>query len=102
MEALEAVAVRVLPVTDQDVRDMLSQMPAASVLDAFRGMRPVARARLEESLLRLAQLAADFDEMAEIDLNPFVASARAAACQVVDARIVLGAWSHAGQRPAPR
>jgi acyl-CoA synthetase (NDP forming) len=89
VEALDAVAVRVLPVTDQDVRDMLSQMPAASVLDSFREMQPVARTRLEESLLRLAQLAADFDEIAEIDLNPFVASARPAACEALDARIVF-------------
>jgi acyl-CoA synthetase (NDP forming) len=89
VEALDAVAVRVLPVTDKDARDMLSHMPGARVLDAFRGMRPVARTRLEEALLRLAQLAVDFDEIAGIDVNPFVASARPAACQALDARIVL-------------
>lgn len=89
VEALEAVALRVLPVTDQDVREMLREMPGARVLDAFRGLPPIARATLEESLLRLAQLASDFPAIGEIDVNPFVVAARAADCKAVDARVLL-------------
>lgn len=89
VEALEAVAVRVLPVTDQDVREMLAEMPGARILGAFRGLPPVARAPLEESVLRLAQLASDFEAIAEIDVNPFVVSADPRAAKAVDARILL-------------
>jgi acetyltransferase len=89
VEALDAVAVRVLPVTDQDVREMLREMPGARALGQFRGRPPVAITRLEESLLRLAQLATDFSRIAEIDVNPFVVSARPTACKAVDARILL-------------
>lgn len=90
VEVLEAVEVRVLPVTDQDVREMLAEIPGARILETFRGLPPVAGARLEESLLRLAQLASDFETIAEIDVNPFVVSADPAACKAVDARILLG------------
>jgi len=90
-EALEAVVLRVLPVTDYDVRAMLAEMPGGRVLGAFRGWEPVALPTVEESLLRLAQLASDFPMISEVDLNPFMASSHPAACQAVDARIVLAA-----------
>lgn len=90
VEALEAVAVRVLPVTDQDVREMLAEMPGSRILGAFRGRPPVALPRLEQSLLRLAQLCLEFEAIAEVDVNPFVVSADPAGCKAVDARILLG------------
>lgn len=89
VEALEAAAVRVLPITDRDVHEMVSEMPGSRVLGAFRGLKPVASARLEETLLRLAQLASEYPAIADIDLNPFVVSADPAACKAVDARILL-------------
>lgn len=89
VEALDAISLRVLPVTDQDVRDMLTEMPGARVLQAFRGLSPVAEPRLEESVLKLAQLAMDFEVIAEIDVNPFIVSAEPATCKAVDARILL-------------
>jgi acetyltransferase len=89
VEALEAVTARVLPVTDHDVREMLREMPGARMLGAFRGLGPVAGGTLEESLLRLAQLAEDFPAIREIDVNPFAVSAKPLACRAVDARILL-------------
>jgi len=89
VEALEAVALRVLPVTDQDAREMLREMPGARVLGAFRGLPPIAGSTLEESLLRLAQLAEDFPTLSEVDVNPFVVAARIADCKAVDARVLL-------------
>jgi acyl-CoA synthetase (NDP forming) len=89
VEAMNAVALRLLPVTDEDVRALLEEMPGAGVLGAFRGMRPVARGRLEESLLRLAQLADEFPAIASIDVNPFLASHPPGGCKAVDARILL-------------
>lgn len=64
-------------------------MPGSRVLGAFRGRQAVARARLEEVLARLAQLAREHPAIEEIDLNPFVASADPARCQALDARILL-------------
>lgn len=89
VEALEAASVAVFPVTDRGVREMVEEMPGSRVLGAFRGLQPVASARLEESLLRLAQLAGEHPAIADIDLNPFVVSADPDACKAVDARILL-------------
>jgi acyl-CoA synthetase (NDP forming) len=89
VEALEAVALRALPATKEDIRELLDDMPGSRVLGAFRGRPPVARAQVEEALARLAQLAREHPAIAEIDLNPFVASADPARCVALDARIVL-------------
>ena len=89
VEALDAVALRALPATDEDIRQLLDEMPGSRVLGAFRGRQPVARARIEEALARLAQLAREHPAVEEIDLNPFVASADPARCQALDARILL-------------
>ena len=88
-EALDAAALRALPVTDQDIRELLDEMPGSRVLGAFRGQAPAARQRLEEALARLAQLASEHPAIQEIDLNPFTASADPARCQALDARILL-------------
>ena len=56
----------------------------------MRGERPVALALLEESLLRLSQLVSDFeDDLAELDLNPFIVTERADRSFIVDARVGL-------------
>ena len=47
-------------------------------------------ALLEESLLRLSQLVSDFeDDLAELDLNPFIVTERADRSFIVDARVGL-------------
>lgn len=89
VEVLEAVAARILPVSDQDVREMLAELPGARVLEAFRGQPPVERKILADTLLRLAQLAQDFEAIAEIDVNPFLSAAEPGSSLAVDARVLL-------------
>ena len=43
----------------------------------------------EDALLRLSQLAHDFEEIKEIDLNPVIALEKGKGCRVVDARVIL-------------
>ncbi len=97
VEALDAVALRVLPVTECDVRDMLAEMPGAKVLGAFRGLPAADVGAIACALLRLAQLASDFDSIAEIDINPLAIADADGRPVALDARIVL----NAAGAPAP-
>ncbi|RME56852.1 MAG: hypothetical protein D6795_00560, partial [Deltaproteobacteria bacterium] len=59
------------------------------VLAGVRGEAGVCEEALVEALLRLSQLAADFPEIAEIDINPFLAFPQREASMAVDGRIRL-------------
>jgi acyl-CoA synthetase (NDP forming) len=90
VEVLRDVAVRIHPITDLEARAMIERVKGYPLLAGARGEPPVAVARIEEGLLRLSQLVSDFeDELAELDLNPFIITERPEDSFVVDARISL-------------
>ena len=56
----------------------------------YRGAPPCDVAALEEVLLRVAQLADQVPQLAEMDLNPIIATPNG--CVAVDARMRLVPW----------
>jgi acetyltransferase len=97
VEVMRDVSIRIHPLTDVGARLMVERIRGFPLLAGARGEPPVARERIEECLLRLSQLVSDFEgEIAEIDVNPFVAMERADQSCVVDARILL-----TGRRAVP-
>ena len=78
-------AFRVLPMTDVDAHELIRQVKGAPLLFGYRGSTPVDAAALETVLLRVAQLAEDVPEIAEMDLNPVICGAWGASA--VDVRI---------------
>jgi acyl-CoA synthetase (NDP forming) len=74
---------RALPLTDRDAAAMWRELHAAPLLTGYHGAPAMDTDRLEQLLLRVAQLAEDFPEVTELDLNPVVAvSAGVAALDV--------------------
>jgi acyl-CoA synthetase (NDP forming)/GNAT superfamily N-acetyltransferase len=74
---------RSLPLTDRDAGAMWRELSAAPLLTGYRGTPAMDTDALEQLLLRVAQLAEDFPEVSELDLNPVVAiPARVAALDV--------------------
>jgi acetyltransferase len=57
------------------------------ILKGIRGEKPVAFETITETLLRLSQLAHDFPEIVELDINPFMTFTESDRCKAVDARI---------------
>jgi hypothetical protein len=51
---------------------MWRELHAAPLLTGYRGTAAMATDGLEQLLLRVAQLAEDFPEVSELDLNPVV------------------------------
>jgi acetyl coenzyme A synthetase (ADP forming)-like protein len=76
---------RVVPVTDHDAAELVRSLRGSPLLFGYRGRPPADVAALERVILKIAQLAADLPEVAEVDLNPVIVSDTGAT--VVDARV---------------
>jgi acyl-CoA synthetase (NDP forming)/GNAT superfamily N-acetyltransferase len=84
-EVLGDHAARLTPLTDADADELIHGVHAAPLLLGHRGSPPVDTAALADVLLRVSRLADDLPEVAELDLNPVIATPGGA--QAVDARI---------------
>lgn len=91
-DLIDERAFRLLPITDLDAAELVDSGRGARLLTGFRGSEPCDRLALEQLLVRLAQLAGDLPEVAELDLNPIRAYSRGAV--VLDAKVRIA--------PAPR
>ena len=67
-------AFRILPLTDVDAAELVRSVRAAPLLFGHRGRPAVDVVALEDVILRVAALADAVPEVAELDLNPVVAS----------------------------
>jgi acetyltransferase len=87
VEALGDVRFRVAPIGPLDAHDMLHGIRGVAILEGVRGAPPVDFAALGDALQRVSQLAVDFPEIAELDINPLLAFPTGVTA--VDARILL-------------
>jgi len=88
-ELLDDVSFRVLPITQEDARQMVSETRGARVLQGYRGQAPVSPDLLVDLLLRAARFGLDLgDRLESADLNP-VAVWRGEH-RVLDAKVVVG------------
>lgn len=69
-ELLDDRAYAVPPLTDTELSDLVRSVRAAPLLFGHRGTEPVDVAALEDVIARLARLADDLPEVAELALNP--------------------------------
>ena len=84
-ELLGEVRFAPAPLTDVDADELVGAGRAGVLMAGVRGAAPADSAALSDLVQRLAQLALDFPQIAELDLNPIVA--KPDGCLVVDARI---------------
>lgn len=89
VEVLHDVAIRVAPLREHDIRDMLDEIRGRALLDGARGQPPVNRNVLVEVLRRLSDLMVSQPRIAELDLNPVLAYPDR--LLAVDARVMLEA-----------
>lgn len=71
-EVLKDIALARVPLADRDVTELLDSIRATRILGAFRGAPPVDRDALSAVIRAVAQIALDFPEVAEIDINPLL------------------------------
>jgi acetate---CoA ligase (ADP-forming) len=80
---------RIAPLTDFDAHELVLGGKAGRLVRGFRGAPAADAGALVDLVLRLARLADDVPEVAELDLNPVIA--RPDGCVAVDSRIRLRA-----------
>ena len=85
VELLDDVATVLLPIGPERARDLISETRMAKLLGPYRNMDAVDMAALVDVLVAVSELATTLPDMAEMDINPLLASP-AGLC-AVDARI---------------
>jgi acyl-CoA synthetase (NDP forming) len=91
---------RILPLTDQDAHDMVRSIRGAPLLLGHRGAPLCDVAAVEDVVLRVARLAEEVPQVAEMDLNPLIASPTGAVA--IDVRIRLAPWRRQAERDVRR
>jgi acyl-CoA synthetase (NDP forming) len=76
---------RIAPLTDEDARELVTSGKAGELVRGFRGKPAADEQALTDLLHRLSRLGEDLREVAELDLNPVIASPDGGVA--VDARI---------------
>ncbi len=89
VEGLRDTAFALAPLSRPDADTLLASTWAGRRLRGYRSLPPADRAAVVEVVLRLAQLAADFPDLAEIEINPLRALPDGQGAVAVDVRIVV-------------
>ena len=87
VELMKDVTLRILPVNEDDIRTMITEINAYPLISGYRGMKP----KDEETLVRIITSVAKFfeenDNVKEFDINPLRLYEEGACA--VDARIII-------------
>jgi len=86
-ELLGDKATRLAPLTDVDAHEAVRELRAAPLLFGYRGGPTVDVEQVEQLLVRVGLLAHEIPELAELDLNPVIATPTGAVA--VDAKVRL-------------
>jgi acetyltransferase len=88
-ELMKDFAIRLPPLTDLDVKEMVKSIKMAKMLEGYRDTPASDTDSLEDLLLRLSGMVEDIHELSELDFNPVKVMPKGDGCWVVDARIML-------------
>ncbi|MFZ0184228.1 MAG: 3-hydroxypropionate--CoA ligase [Nitrosotalea sp.] len=87
-EIFKDVAFRMLPITLDDAKSMLTELKGSKILSGFRGAKPIDLTMLAKAIVQIGKIGVDnanyFDS---IDFNPIVVYPKS--YYVVDAKIIL-------------
>jgi acetyl coenzyme A synthetase (ADP forming)-like protein len=87
VEVLKDVTFRLAPASEADALSMIDGIAAAEILRGVRGAPPADRAAIARIIVAVSNLAADFPEIQELDLNPVFA--RPDGAIAADVRIIV-------------
>jgi acetyl coenzyme A synthetase (ADP forming)-like protein len=91
VEGLRDIGFALAPMTEEEGESLLESTWAGRKLKGYRNLPPADRPAVLEALHRLAQLAADFPELAEIEINPLRVLGTGQGALALDARARLAA-----------
>jgi acetyl coenzyme A synthetase (ADP forming)-like protein len=89
VEVMKDVTFHLAPITADEAIQMLTATRSYEILQGARGHRKVDLAAIGGGLQRISQLATDFPQVVELDINPFMVGEGGTEPCVIDARISL-------------
>ena len=89
VEILKDVSTRIAPLTRQDIRSMITEIKSFPILAGARGQRPADLDALEDLIARVTQIAIDFPQVQELEVNPLLLGEEGEGAWAVDALITL-------------
>ncbi len=89
VEIFKDVSFRVLPVGKNDALSMLEEIKSSPLLHGARGTKPSDIESLQETIIRLGQMAMECPQIRELDINPLIVLSDHDGCYVADAKIML-------------
>jgi acyl-CoA synthetase (NDP forming) len=87
VEILKDVTFRIAPITEDEAREMITEVKAYPLLKGYRNMPPADIDSIVKILLNTSSLVTQHEEIKELDLNPIMVYAKGA--KTVDARIII-------------
>jgi acetyltransferase len=89
VEVLEDVAFGLAPITAEEASQMLASTRSYALLRRARGQAQVDLGAISRGLQRISQLVTDFEQIAEMEINPYTVGEPGTEPMVVDAQMTL-------------
>jgi acetyl coenzyme A synthetase (ADP forming)-like protein len=89
VEIMKDVSQRIAPLTEEGVDEMIRSIRAYPILTGARGRRPADIEALRKIIIGVAQIAMDFPEITELEINPVMVGDAGQGCGAVDALVTI-------------
>ncbi len=89
VEVLKDVSFRIAPLSVESADAMMREIRSFPLLRGVRGEAPADIKGIRDALVRLSQMAMDFPEIVEADINPLLVCPKGQGVVAVDARITI-------------
>ena len=90
VEVLKDISFRIVPLSQEDAHEMIRETRTFPLLRGVRGEPEADIEAIEKSLLVLSQMAVDFPQIIEADINPLLVQQRGQGVVAIDARFTIG------------
>ncbi len=87
---LRDVSFGLAPLSDEEASRMIMETRASALLKGIRGEAPSDIGALKEVMLRVSQIALDFPEILELDINPIIVYEDGKGCISLDVKMIIG------------
>ena len=87
VELMKDVTLRILPVTEDDAREMVKEIKSYPLISGYRGSKPKDEETLVQAILNVCKFFEENDQVKEFDINP-LRLYESGAC-AVDSRVIM-------------
>lgn len=92
VEVLQDKKLGLPPLSSVNARHMIQNTKISTLFRGYRGQKNIPQEPIEEILIALGEIVLENAEIAEVDINPFIASSCGVLC--IDARIIVSKMVH--------